>query len=226
MRIKAFLSTSILIASLAGCSSTEMMAPPTQTVTADVKGDSTVIYWLDERQTFPDTLTSLVIMGDYGRYATEYRFRKGVVREIQREGRMLIGESVQPISLLIRYDSEGQAVYQQYRVNGDLLPVRPTELVRYFNEAEQALTASRKLHADNRDFFQGYWNEGHFEECGSGAEKTLAFDVVLPDYVLQRLRQEDNFLAATGKAVRNTITVSQIIALDNDSADCFVRPAF
>lgn len=226
MRTKALLPTSLLVLALTGCGSTEMMAPPTQTVTADVKGDSTVIYWLDERQKFPETLTTLSLMGDYGSYGTEYRFRKGIVREIQREGTVFTGDSVKPISLLIRYDSEGQAVYQQYRVDGDLLPVRPTELVRYFREAEQSLAMARELHSNDRNFFQGYWNEGSFEECNTGRELTLKFETVLPSYIVQRLSQEDNFLAAAGKVGRNVNVVEEVIALDSDSAECFVRPSF
>lgn len=226
MRVKASLLTVLTLLSLTGCGSTEMITPLTQTITADVKGDSTAIYWLDERQGFPETLTERVMMGDYGSYASEYRFRKGVVREIQRDGNILVDGKVQPISLLIRYDSEGQAVYQQYRLNGDLLPVRGTELVRYSREAEQSLAMARELHSNGRDFFQGYWNEGQFEECGSGKEKALEFETDLPGYIVQRLSQEDNFLAAAGKVGRNLNVVEEVIALDSDSAECFTRPGF
>lgn len=224
MRVRASFLTSFFVLALAGCGSTEIITPPSQTVTADVQGDSTAIYWLDERQGFPDTLTSMVMMGDYGQYATEYRFRKGVVREIQREGALLVDNAVKPVSMLIRYDSEGQAVYQQYRVNGDLLPIRATEMVRYAREAEQALTTARELHDNKRDFFQGYWDHGLFTACGSDKEKTLKFDLMLPDELVTRLEQKETFLAASGEVGRNSNTVEQIIALEGNG--CIRRPMF
>ncbi|CZF85304.1 hypothetical protein GCE9029_04934 [Grimontia celer] len=226
MRVKASLLVSSLILTLAGCSSTEKIQPPVQTVTATVQGDATSIFWLDERQRFPETLSERVMMGDYGQYSSEYRWRKGVVREIQREGNILVDGELKQQSVLIRYDSEGQAVYQQYRLDGALLPIRSTELVRYYKQAEKALETAQALGKNNKNFFQGYWNEGVFEECGSGDVKTLKFSAEFPDYILQRLRQEDNFIAAAGKVGRNTNTAETIIALDNDSADCFERPEF
>ncbi len=171
MRVKASLLTVLTLLSLTGCGSTEMITPLTQTITADVKGDSTAIYWLDERQGFPETLTERVMMGDYGSYASEYRFRKGVVREIQRDGNILVDGKVQPISLLIRYDSEGQAVYQQYRLNGDLLPVRGTELVRYYREAEQSLATARELHSNDRDFSRATGTKGSLKSVAAAKKR-------------------------------------------------------
>lgn len=224
MRVRAFLLVSSLFFTLAGCSSTETVQPPVQTVTAAVQGDTTRIFWLDERQRFPETLTELVMLGDGTQYASEYRWRKGVVREIQREGNILVDGKMKPQSVLIRYDSEGQAVYQQYRLDGALLPIRGTELVRYYQQAEKALDTAQTLGQDNKSFFQGYWNQGVFEECGTGTVKTLKFSAELPDYILQRLRQEDNFIAAVGKVGGNTITAETIIVLDEGSVECFEKP--
>ncbi|MGF1867856.1 DUF1481 domain-containing protein [Enterovibrio norvegicus] len=211
---------------LTGCGSTESIQPPTLSQTANVQGDATSIYWLDERQSFPETLTEKVLLGDYGQYSSEYRWRKGVVREIQREGDVLIDGKLKHQAVLIRYDSEGEAVYQQYRVDGDLLPLRTTELVRYAREAEQALANTREQVKKKQTFFQGYWSEGVLEACNTGKEKALTFNVSFPDYLFERLNKEDNFLAAVGKVGRKENTVDTIIALDKDSADCFERPSF
>ncbi|KXF80387.1 DUF1481 domain-containing protein [Enterovibrio coralii] len=217
---------SLLTIVLAGCSSTETIVPVKTTQTAAVQGDATSIYWLDEKQTFPETLSEIVMMGDYGQYQSEYRWRKGIVREIHRTGTMLDDGKLKPFSLLIRYDSEGQAVYQQYRLDGDLLPIRSTELVKYRRQAEQALESAKTLGKEGQDFFQGYWKAGTFEECGSDREKSLTFDTVLPDYLLQSLDQKSNYLAAIGSVGRRTNTVSDVIMLKGGDAACLARPTF
>ncbi|WP_268895550.1 DUF1481 domain-containing protein [Grimontia sedimenti] len=107
-----------------------------------------------------------------------------------------------------------------------MLPIRTTELIRYYQQAEKALETAKALGKNNKSFFQGYWNEGVFEECGSGEVKTLKFSAEFPDYILRRLKKEDNFIAAVGKVGRNTNAAETIIVLDNDSADCFERPEF
>ncbi|OEE89337.1 peptidylprolyl isomerase [Enterovibrio norvegicus FF-162] len=215
---------SLLILSLAGCSSTESAKPPVQTQTAMIQGDATSIYWLDERLGFPETLSERILMGDYGQYSTEYRWRKGIVREIQRDGEVLIDGKLTQQSFLIRYDSEGQAVYQQNRLDGDMRPLRTTDLVRYYQQAEQALSQARELNKSGHQFFQGYWSKGILEECFTDEEKALSFNAAVPSFILQRLNQEDNFIAAMGKVGRKMNTVDAIIALDNDSADCIERP--
>ncbi|MDD1783848.1 DUF1481 domain-containing protein [Enterovibrio sp. ZSDZ35] len=226
MRVIAAPLFSLLVLALAGCSSTEAIVPVKTTQTAAVQGDATSIYWLDEKQTFPETLSEIVLMGDHGQYQSEYRWRKGVVREIHRKGTVLDGGKLKEQSILIRYDSEGQAVYQQYRLDGDLLPIRSTELVKYYRQAEQSLANAKTLGKESQDFFQGYWKAGTFEECGSSSEKTLTFDTVLPDYLLQRLNPQRNFLAAVGEVGRRSNTVNEVIMLGAGDTPCLVRPVF
>ncbi|AMG30807.1 DUF1481 domain-containing protein [Grimontia hollisae] len=224
MRVRAYLLVSSLFLTLAGCSSTEILQPSVQTVTATVQGNTTRIFWLDERQRFPETLTELAIMGEHGQYSSEYRWRKGVVREIQREGNTLIDGELKHQWVLIRYDSEGQAVYQQYRLNGVLLPIRSTELVRYYQQAQKALEAAQTLGKNKKYFFQGHGNQREFEECGTGDVKTLKFTVAFPDDIQQRLRQEDNFIAAVGTVEGDINTVETMIVLGDGSVNCFEMP--
>ncbi|PKF51131.1 DUF1481 domain-containing protein [Enterovibrio nigricans] len=226
MRAIAAPLVSFLAVVLAGCSSTEAIVPVKTTQTAAVHGDAASIYWLDEKQTFPETLSEIVLLGDYGQYQSEYRWRRGVVREIQRTGTVLDDGELKEQSVLIRYDSEGQAVYQQYRLDGDLLPIRGTELVKYYRQAEQALASAKALGKEKQDFFQGHWKAGTFEECGSSSEKTLTFDTVLPDYLLQSLDQPSNFLAAVGEVGRKSNTVNEVIILGDGETPCLVRPEF
>ncbi|WP_245621572.1 DUF1481 domain-containing protein [Enterovibrio calviensis] len=226
MRLALTPLATLLILSLAGCGSTESIKPPTQTQTAIVQGDATTIFWLDERQGFPEILSERVLMGDYGQYSTEYRWRKGIVREIHRDGEVMMDGKLTHQSFVIRYDSEGQAVYQQNRLDGDMRPLRNTDLARYYQQAEQALIQARELKKNGQLFFQGYWSEGILDECDTGREKKLSFEVALPNFIVQRLNQEDNFIAAVGNVGRKTNTVDAIIALNNDSEDCFERPTF
>lgn len=226
MRVISIPFVFILLASMAGCSSTINIQPPIHTVTATIQSDETQIFWLKERQGKPEKLIALSLMEHDAKYSAEYRWFDGSVREIRGEGNVWIDEKLTPKSLIIRYNTQGLAVYQNYRLDGDLLPIQNAELIRYFKHAEQALKKARELNKNKQNFFQGYWNDSVFEACENKDEKTLSFSESVPKHFIQQMEEQSYFIAAIGQIGRKTNTIEQIILLDPGRTDCFQRPVF
>lgn len=227
MNFVALSVVSIVLASMVGCNSTAHIQPPVHTITAMVENNLTRIFWLDEHQGRPEKLTELTLIDNHGQYHSEYRWLDGAVREIQREGDLWVNGKLAHQSLIIRYNTQGLAVYQNYLLDNELLPIRKAKLARYRKIAEQALEDAQQLNKNKQNFFQGYWNNPVFEACGSKDEKKLEFAInSVDDVIPPPLGANDHFMAAIGKVGRKKNTVETIILLANENAKCFKRPVF
>lgn len=204
-----------------GCSSTANVTPPIRTVTAMTQNDTSQIFWLDERLTSPETLTHLTLMKGDARYSTQYRWVDGLVREIQGEGDVLIDGEFKHQSFIVRYNSKGLGVYQNNRLNGDLFPIRNTELIRIFERSQYALKKALSLRNKKQLLFQGYFRNGTFESCISDAKKTLIFDEDLSSEMLEKVNADEYFMAAVGTVGGKTDIVEEIIYLGEITEPCF-----
>lgn len=197
-----------------------------QDVTAKLDPTQTQIFWLDTLQGEPITLTTRTLQGEHGHYQTEYRWLNGVVREIQQTGKVLFAGELRSQSFLIRYDSEGQAVYQQHHFDDEVRPIHLSELNQYYAKAKAALLTAQTQLKKNQVFFQGYWREGVFETCFDDREVKLDFGGLFSTKVYARLKYEDNYIAAIGTQGLGKNKIYQLIALEPESADCITRPLF
>ncbi len=121
-------------------------------------GDATSLYWMTERLTRVSTAADYVTMGDYGSYQSDYRWDDGELRELIRKGKQLDAkQGLVPFQIHIRFNKDGDAVYQQYRVNGKVLPLQRDQLERYKQEANDVVTSIKKQSRDGQSLIQGYW---------------------------------------------------------------------
>lgn len=222
--IKKYIFTLLISTFLFGCSSSDTIPGKRTTVTGSVSDQATRIYWLDTINDEPYQLTEKVSRGKLGWYDADYRWRAGVLRELLLTGQTLKNAQLVPLSVHIRYDTSGRAVYQKYRLDGDVLPLRTTELVTFAREATFSLESARTSADAGVRFFQGYWSDGELTECETDKTKSLKFLPNFPRFVKQRLEMEDNFLAAVGSVGSERNLVSGIVALDDDGRDCIERP--
>ncbi|MFD2176941.1 DUF1481 domain-containing protein [Veronia pacifica] len=221
---KGYFFSLLLSALLFGCSSTGNTPDKDTIVTGSVSDQASRIYWLDTIKDAPSRLTEKTTLGREGHYDADYRWRAGVLREVILQGSVRDGDKMLPMSVHIRYDTNERAVYQKYRLNGSVLPLRKAELVKYAREANFSLESAKAASKAGIRFFQGYWSDGELTECDTDKTKTLKFMPSFPRFVKQRLEMEDNFIAAVGSVGNTSNLVSGIIALDTDSADCIERP--
>ncbi|MFV8439077.1 peptidyl-prolyl cis-trans isomerase [Vibrio owensii] len=227
--MKKHLLTSLLLSSLVlvGCSSVETpnLDQFTHFSGGKIMGDATSLYWMTERLTRVSTAADYVTMGDYGSYQSDYRWDDGELRELIRKGEQLDAkQGLVPFQIHIRFNKDGDAIYQQYRVNGKVLPLQRDQLERYKQEANDVVTSIKKQSRDGQSLIQGYWDGETFETCKGREFATLEFNQTLPKFVIDRLASVDSYIAFIGKESRNTATVDELLMLNDDDFDCVPRP--
>lgn len=221
--MRRFLCSLLFTATLAGCSSGDANIPLSTTQTGKVTGDYAALYWLDERQDYPQLLDELVVLGDYGSYRSKYIWRAGVLREVMREGKVLIDNAATDISVHLRYDSNEEPVYQRYRENGELVPLSSAQLIQFASDAELSLASARQQYRQGIRLIQGHWQNGRLTECDSGKNKKLSFNDNIPTALTQQAKQADALLVGLGKSGLSTVQVETVIDLLPGHA-CLSRP--
>ncbi|MFS1425578.1 DUF1481 domain-containing protein [Shewanella sp. 10N.286.48.B5] len=58
----------------------------------------------------------------------------------------------------MRFNQSGEAVYQQYRLDGKVLPLQSVQLDRFKQEAHLPPTLLRSKMMQGLELLQGYWN--------------------------------------------------------------------
>ena len=229
--MKRLFSSLILSLALIGCSSSSMNNP---NIAQDVHlsggqamGDATSLYWYTKKIQIPKSAGDYVTTGDYGWYKTDYRWEEGVLREVIRQGETLkqYQGGLKPFSTHIRYNGAGEAVYQQYRLDGRVLPLSATQLAQYAEEALHLIDVLEEQDKKGLSLYQGEWDGETFETCQDEDFERLAFNQSLPSFVVSRLSSVDSFIGFIGSSQNGELSVSQILLLADDSFDCIERPA-
>ena len=225
--MKKHLLTSLLLSSLTlfGCSSVE--TPNLEQFThfsgGKVVGDASSLYWMTEKLTRVSTAADYVTMGEHGWFQSDYRWDEGELRELIRKGEQVdTKQELVPFQIHIRFNKDGEAVYQQYRVNRKVLPLQHDQLERYKAEANDVVASVKVQSRNNQSLIQGYWNGQSFETCKGKVFSTLEFNQTLPKFIIERLSSVDSYVAFVGKQSRNKAMVDELLMLNDD--DCVSRP--
>ncbi|AAW86891.1 DUF1481 domain-containing protein [Aliivibrio fischeri] len=229
--MKRILSTLLLSTFLFGCSSNPSDEQRIKSVTltgGQIQGDATSYYWYTRRLQQPIVASDYVTMGDYGWYKTTYRWEKETLVEAVREGEMLDSESeLIPYSMHIRYNGNGEAVYQRYDKDGRILPLMPAQLIQFQDQSKYLVTKVEALNKDDIKLFQGEWDGETFYSCDGKQYDQLEFNQILPNFVVARLSGLDSFISFLGQETRrdkNELKMSELLLLTDDSYSCVERP--
>lgn len=227
--MKKQLYTSLLLASLSlvGCSSVETpnLEQFTHFTGGKTEGDASSLYWMTERLTRVSTAADYVTAGDYGCYQSDYRWDAGELRELTRKGDQIDAKlGMVPFQIHIRFNKDGEAVYQQYRVNNKVLPLQRDQLARFKSEANDVVASVKERSRKGQSLIQGYWDGESLEVCDGNEFTTLEFNQTLPKFVIDRLASVDSYIAFIGKESRNKVTVDELLLLKDDEFDCVQRP--
>ncbi len=226
MKKNLFISLLLSSLSLVGCSSVENsnLEQATNFTSGKTEGDASSLYWMTERLSRVSTAADYVIAGDYGWYQSEYRWDEGVLRELTRKGDQIDSkQSMVPFQIHIRFNKDGEAVYQQYRVNRKVLPLQREQLERLKAEANNVVVSTKERSRNGQTLLQGYWDGESLETCDGKKFATLEFNQTLPQFVIDRLASVDNYIAFIGKVSRNKATVDELLLLKDDDFDCIQR---
>ena len=227
--MKKQLFTSLLLTSLSlvGCSSVETpnLEQFTHFTGGKTEGDASSLYWVTERLTRVSTAADYVTAGDYGWYQSDYRWDDGELRELTQKGDQIDAKlGMVPFQIHIRFNKDGEAVYQQYRVNNKVLPLQHDQLERFKQEANDVVVSVKESSRNGQSLIQGYWNGELLETCDGKEFATLEFNQTLPRFVIDRLASVDNYIAFIGKESRNKVTIDELLLLKEDDFDCVLRP--
>lgn len=222
MKIKFFFPlVFILSGSLLGCSSNNDFDSLLKTYTGGSRmGDATSFYWYTENLAFPYRGSDYIASTHDGWYQSYYTWAEGSVREIIREGEMLAEDELVPFTLHLRFNGEGEAVYQQYRVNKQVRPLQNTQLEGYLKQAEAIAKTTKQQSQDGLSLIQGVWDGEQFETCDGEEYSKLEFNKTLPSFVIDRLANFDNYLAFLGYVRHGELYIQELLMLEDDGYDC------
>tara|TARA_Y100001956_G_scaffold77191_1_gene87213 strand:- start:3002 stop:3697 length:696 start_codon:yes stop_codon:yes gene_type:complete len=227
--MKKFLLSALLGSLLVGCSSgtpTPNLDQFSDYTGGRSMGDATSLYWYTERLSSSYTAADYVTAGDYGWYQTDYRWAEGELRELVREGEQLTdNQKLAPYRIHVRFNKEGDAVYQQYRLDGRVLPLSRDKLAWLRQEALDIVETTKQNDKDGLELIQGYWDGSTFETCGGNNYSMIEFNQTLPSFVVNRLSSVDNYIALLGSTRGSRVTVKELLMLAEDSQDCIERPS-
>jgi hypothetical protein len=211
-----------------GCSSTPTTQDPerfTTLIGGQSAGDATSFYWYTEQLDAPYSAADYVTSGDYGWYESDYVWRERAVRELVRNGlrRQESGEMA-PFKIHLRFNKDGEAVYQQYRLDGKVLPLTTLQIDSLLNEAQSIQTVTQSQAKSGARLIQGYWDGELFTTCDGREFNNVEFNQSLPSFVVNRLASLDSYVAFVGSSLVNKLVVNNLLMLEEDSFDCIERP--
>ncbi len=187
-------------------------------------GDATTYYWYTESSSKPMAAADHVTSETHGWYETSYRWDEGNVREVVRSGEQAKGNELVPYTVHVRFNKDGEAVYQQYRVNKKILPLNQGQLERFATEAKVIQKVTKEKNKQGLELLQGFWDGTKFESC-SGVEYTnVKFNHTLPNFVMSRLSRLDNYIGFLGKIRNKTVYIDELLILADDAHGCVERP--
>ncbi|MCG3748421.1 DUF1481 domain-containing protein [Vibrio cincinnatiensis] len=212
---------------LAGCSSS--LPHPNLEFLNDYSGgqstgDVTRLYWYTEYQNRPVKGSEYVLQGEHGHYQTSYRWEEGQVREVVREGMQLKDKTFVPYQVHLRFNPQGEAVYQQFRVEGKVLPLNQQQREEYLKQAQSLSELSKTQANQDVTLYQGFWDGQAFTSCTQESFANVSFASSVPDVITQRL-VTDHYLVLLAKPGRARLEVQQVLMIAESEHACIERPA-
>ncbi|SIO25055.1 DUF1481 domain-containing protein [Salinivibrio sp. ES.052] len=210
-----------LLMALVGCSSGKPPKPVTHT-TAFAAGDYRAVYWLDSQQGQVIGLAEKTWQGDYGQYRSEYAWRAGSLRALKREGEKLVDNRLVPFSTHVRFDANGEPVFQRYHQGDALLPLDSATLSRLYQEANQIQRQAQAQLANNVSVLQAQRQGEYWVDCDNDRQR-WAFSEAIGPSVIQRLNQPGTFVIAGGSPSIGRDHIAFVVHVE-DGKLCLQRP--
>ncbi len=187
-------------------------------------GDSTSFYWYTEQLNSPHTAADLVSFEDKSWHKSDYRWREKVLREVIREGEKRVASKLVPYRIHLRFNANEEAVYQQYRLDGKVLPMTPEEIQLLQTEVTLIQENTKEQHVNGTMLIQGVWNGEVFADCTGRKYQHLKFNQILPDLVISRFSTQENYTAFVGFSSGTNLVVKELLLLEDKSYGCIEQP--
>lgn len=224
--MKKLLPSFLLASLLVGCASSlphsnlELFNDYTGGLSMD---NATRLYWYTEYQNRPVRGSDYVLLGDNGWYQTSYRWEEGQVREVVREGMQLKDNELVPYRTHLRFNPQEEAVYQQFRVDGKILPLNHQQRDDYLQQAQRLSTLSKEQDRQGVSLFQGFWNGQMFATCSGRQFSQVVFEANVAETISQGLAAE-HYMLLLGKANKSELQVGEVLVAADSDHVCIERP--
>ncbi|ODP98485.1 MULTISPECIES: DUF1481 domain-containing protein [Salinivibrio] len=210
-----------LVMALTGCSSGKPPKPVTHT-TAFAAGDYRAVYWLDSQQGQVIGLAERAWQGDYGQYRSEYAWRAGSLRALKREGKKRVDNRLVPFSMHVRFDANGEPVFQRYHQGDALLPLDSATLSRLYQEANHIERQAQAQLANNVSVLQAQRQGEHWVDCDGDRQRWALPETMTPSLV-QRINQPGTFVIAGGSPSIGRDQIDFLVHVEGEKR-CLQRP--
>ncbi|WP_041394558.1 DUF1481 domain-containing protein [Photobacterium profundum] len=229
MKLLVPLFSFLLLTGCVASSVPENPIAPIQTISGgEITGDTTSLYWYSHRQKRAIQLSEVLIGGDASKYQSDYRWREGKLREMKRQGTQLHDDGLKSFTMHVRYDTEGNAVFQRYTVADTVLPLSDAQLTELKIQANTAIELVKNQNKQGKSLIQGRWAGNRFMRCGDNREFEVAFQPTLSDSMLKQVQaqSQDGFMAVNGKIQKKALIAEQLLLLKDNTQHCIYPPKF
>lgn len=226
--MKKILSLCCVTLFLTACSGTNVRLLDTQTHSysgGQRLGNTVSYFWYTENNSNPVEASDHVVSDKDGWYESNYRWGDAGIRDVRRDGQMMKDGQRVPFSVHIRYNSDGEAVYQLYQVNGKVFPLSDVALTEYLQHGQEIATFTKQQDKQGLSLIQGFWDGERFETCDGNEYSSVEFAQTLPNFVVDRLSSIDNYLVLLGRIKNGRVYMSELLVLDDDGHECVEKPS-
>lgn len=194
----------------------------------ELEGTSKAFYWYTRAMSKPKVASDYVQLPDHAWYKSSYQWQDGTIQEIVREGEMQQSDDgLKPFLVHIRFSSEGEAIYQRYRLDNQILPLNQKDLDYYSQQAKDLVKKVDNINDQGFELIQGVWNGSTFDSCDGIQYNQVKFDEAanLPAMVKERINGLHSYAAFIGSKdkKRKTVTVDKLLSLDEPAHGCIQR---
>ncbi|PMH46220.1 hypothetical protein BCU68_02265 [Vibrio sp. 10N.286.49.B3] len=233
--MKKILVTALLSTLLAACSSTAPRSHLDQVMSfssAYTVADTASFYWYSEKLLKPLSGADYVVEGSSGWYKTDYRWNDNGLSELIREGEQRKGSSRAsrnkrvPYRVHVRFNQAGEAVYQQYRIDGKVYPLNSSQMAAYKEDAALLSSRVKASHKEGYTLIQGYWDGSDLKDCQHNPYAELSFTPPLPNDAIRAALAQPSFVAFSGAEKGKRIAVEKLILSDSLEHACVEKPQF
>ncbi|MGO2342095.1 DUF1481 domain-containing protein [Vibrio litoralis] len=194
----------------------------------ELAGTSKAFYWYTRALSKPKVASDYVQLSDNAWYKSSYQWQDGTIKEIVREGEVQqSSDGLKPFLVHIRFSSEGEAIYQRYRLDNQVLPLNQKDLDYYSQQAADLVEKVDDIHDQGFELIQGVWNGSTFDSCDGVQYSNLQFDQAanLPISVRERINSLNSYAAFIGYKDKKskTVTVEKLLSLDEPAHGCIQR---
>lgn len=217
----------LFLLALVGCTHQPLPAPQLNEIFA-VRNEQGIpyAYWLSQYQGQPSVLSEWSFNVTFGETRREYRWRDGQLREIEQKGNVAQDGKSQSRHFLVRYDSEGQAVYQKNRVNDEPRAMHLAELTRLYQEGQKQLIWVQNFADKPQIAIQGYWQTGQFIRCGEPNHwQAMSMPPALSP-LLDLSKEKPIFVLAIEAKGRQVQELPEVVWAAANEQACLTRPQF